>query len=92
MAALFRPSSTSILRQITKVPATRTVFYSTKASPLAATIVRPVQKKEGPVSSQIAAFHASGKKEILKPLPRECTLESAPIQIRLRQVKLNCIV
>ncbi|KKA17542.1 CybS family protein [Rasamsonia emersonii CBS 393.64] len=69
MAALFRPSSTSILRQITKVPATRTVFYSTKASPLAATIVRPVQKKEGPVSSQIAAFHASGKKEILKPLP-----------------------
>ncbi|KAL1979073.1 hypothetical protein VTN96DRAFT_7091 [Rasamsonia emersonii] len=70
MAALFRPSSTSILRQITKVPATRTVFYSTKASPLAATIVRPVQKKEGPVSSQIAAFHASGKKEILKPLPQ----------------------
>lgn len=86
MAALFRPSSASILRQITRVPATRTMFYST-SSPLVATMVRPVQKKEGPVSLQIAAFHASGKKEILKPLPRECAWESASSRI-----ELHCIV
>ncbi|KAL1882450.1 membrane anchor subunit of succinate dehydrogenase, Sdh4 [Paecilomyces lecythidis] len=73
MAAFVRPSS--VLRQsvlsMSRTPATRTAFYSTK-SPLAATFVRPsqVQKKESAVSSQVAAFHASGKKEILPPLPQ----------------------
>lgn len=82
MASFIRPSS--VLRQsllsMSKTPATRTAFYSTK-SPLAATFVRPsqIQKKESPVSSQIAAFHATGKKEILPPLPRECSTFSIVI-------------
>jgi hypothetical protein len=77
MAAFIRPSA-SVMRQIAKVPATRTAFYSTKSTPLAATIVRPGQKKEGSMPSQIAAFHASAKREILKPLPRECAFRRDP--------------
>lgn len=73
MASIIRPSA--ILKQSCfKAPATRTAFYSTKA-PLASSLgLRPaqVQKKDGPISSQVAAFHASAKKEILPPLPREC--------------------
>lgn len=84
MASFIRPSS--ILRQscLFKVPATRTAFYSTKA-PLASSIglrSAQVQKKDGPISSQVAAFHASTKKEILPPLPQVIhgtTNDAAPL-------------
>ncbi|KAL1994097.1 hypothetical protein VTN49DRAFT_2766 [Thermomyces lanuginosus] len=67
MASFIRPSA--VLRPVTVFPTTAMMPYSTRASPVALTLLRPLQRKN-PMASQIALFHASGKRQILPALPQ----------------------
>jgi len=70
MASLIRPS---MLRRgcLSSISKTRSPVCSRK-TPLATSSLRLVEvpKRQTPVLSQVAAFHASTRKEILKPLPQ----------------------
>lgn len=76
MASIIRPAAPA-LRQTCLTfssPARRTAFYSTK-SPLAAiTTVKPAQSRTKNGSMQVAQFHATSKRDILPPEPRECLI------------------
>lgn len=49
------------------------MLYSAKSAPLAVTMVRQAQLKNN-VSSQVTLFHSSARRDILSPLPRECSV------------------
>jgi len=64
MASFTRPSSSMLWRNCLSISKRKTPFVT---SPLR---VVEVPKRQTPVFSHIAAFHASTRKEILKPLPQ----------------------
>ncbi|OKL64162.1 Succinate dehydrogenase [Talaromyces atroroseus] len=68
MAAFIRPSSSAILGQMMRVPATQSMLYPAKSAPLAVTIARQAQLK-GPMV-QNTLFHSSARRDLLKALPQ----------------------
>lgn len=74
MASIIRPAA-PVLRQscfTLSSSARRAAFYSTKSPFAAITTVKPVQSRTKNGPAQIAQFHATSKRNILPPEPREC--------------------